>query len=359
MMSSSRALLCIAALFACSANDGKQPSEPVISATRAYRMGFSNVPPAPDLTRAVNSLQTWMPRADAAIIHTEPQWTALLAGEAPATIARREYEGLVNAYRARNLDIVLVIDVTNGVDRTAESAPLVAARRSITEPAVQALYRTWVRTLVAQIQPVALGLAAETNLIRLSAPANVYQAVARMTADAAREVRADAPTLPLFITINVETAWGRLQRTNQYIGVEQDFRDFPFSQWLGLSSYPYLGDYAEPSQVPDDWYSRPLNGRSIPTVITEGGWTSAATGTIASTPEKQARWIARQMQLADALKPRYLFQLVFADLDLVAYGRPNDPQLTPFARLGVVDATLSPKPALATWDSAFARRRSP
>jgi hypothetical protein len=359
MVSPTRALFCISALFACSANDSKQPSEPSPSATRAYRMGFSSLPPSPDLTRAVNALQTWMPRADAAIIHAEPQWAALLSGEAPATIARREYDGLVNFYRARNLDIVLVIDVTNGVDRTAESAPLVAARRSIAEPAVQALYRTWVRTLVSQIQPVALGLAAETNLIRLAAPASVYQAVAKMTADAARDVRTDAPTLPMFITINVETAWGRLQGTNQYIGVEQDFRDFPFSQWLGLSSYPYLAGYAEPSQVPDDWYSRPLNGRSIPTVITEGGWTSAGTGTLASTPEKQSRWIARQMQLADAFKPRYVFQLAFTDLDLAAFGRPNDPQLTPFARLGLVDAALTAKPALAIWDSTFARRRTP
>ena len=148
---------------------------------------------------------------------------------------------------------------------------------------MQSLYRTWARTLVTQIQPVALGLAAETNLIRLAAPSRIYQALIQMTADAARDVRADAPSLPLFVSIQVETAWGRLQGTNQYIGVEQDFRDFPFTQWLGLSSYPYLGRFDEPEQVPNDWYLRPLNGRTIPTVITEGGWTSANTGTIAST----------------------------------------------------------------------------
>jgi hypothetical protein len=347
----------LATVAACQSADSSGPGSPPAS-SRAYRMGFSGFPPAPDLTRAANAVLAWMPRADAAIIHVEPKWAALLSGESPAAIAHREFDGLVAAYRSRNLDIVVVIDATNGVNRTAEAAELVAAGRSISEPAVQALYRTWARTLVAQIQPVAIGLAAETNLIRLAAPARVYQAVVRMTADAARDIRADAPSLPIFITVQVETAWGRLQGTNQYIGVEQDFKDFPFTQWLGLSSYPYLGGFSEPSQMPDDWYSRPLNGRTIPTVITEGGWTSENTGAVTSSRDKQARWISRQMQLADRLAPRYVFQLPFADLDLVAFNRQNDPQILPFARLGLVDSALAPKPALASWDSAFARPRA-
>ena len=345
-------------ITACAAAKSEPPTGTVPVATRVYRMGFSNLPPAPDIALAVRTIQMWMPRSDAVIVHAEPKWAALLTGEAPAAIAHREFDGIIAAYRAQNLPIVLVIDVTNGVNRTAEAAELVAAGRSITEPAIQALYRSWTRTLVAQIQPVALGLAAETNLIRLAAPARVYSAVVQMTNDAAREVRVDAPTLPLFITIQVETAWGRLQGTTTYVGVEQDFRDFPFTQWLGLSSYPYLGGWTEPEQLPDDWYSRPLGGRTIPTVITEGGWTSANTGTVVSSTAKQARWISKQMQLADKLGASYLFQLEFADLDLVAFGRQNDPQLLPFARLGLVDQTLTAKPALAAWDSAFARTRT-
>ena len=345
-------------LTACSqSTTDPVPDPPVVSATRVFRMGFSGFPPAPDLVRAVRSLELWMPRADAAIIHAEPKWAALLAGESAASVAHREFDGLVAAYRARNLDIVVVIDATNGINRTSEAAELVAAGRSITEPAIQALYRAWARTLVSQIQPVALGLAAETNLIRLSAPARVYTALRQMTADAARDVRADAPALPLFISVQTETAWGRLQRTGVYAGVEQDFADFPFTQWLGFSSYPYLGGFTEPEQLPTEWFTRLMGGRTIPTVVTEGGWTSATVGSIISSPERQARWIQRLAQLADALAPRYVFQLQFTDLDLVAFNRPNDPQLLPFARLGLVDMTLTPKPALAVWESVFARAR--
>jgi hypothetical protein len=356
-------LVATLALSACGGTPADTPVEPVTGAARAFRMGFSSFPPAPTVTSAVRNLETWAPRADAAIIHLEPKWTELLTGEAPSSVARREFESIANFYRSRNLDIVVVVDVTNGVNRAAEARELVAAGRSITEPAIQSLYRAWVQSIVTIVQPVALGLAAETNLIRLAAPAPVYQAVKTMTAAAAADVRVQSPTLPLFVSIQVETAWGRLQGTNQYIGVEQDFTDFPFMQWVGLSSYPYLGRFSEPSEMPDDWYTRPLNGRSLPTVITEGGWTSASVSGIPNVPdvtssgEKQARWLKRQSQLADRLAPRYLFQLSFADLDLVAWNAANDPQLIPFARLGVMDKDFTPKPALAVWDSIFARPR--
>jgi hypothetical protein len=47
------------------------------------------------------------------------------------------------------------------------------------------------------------------------------------------------------------------------------------------------------------------------------------------------------------------FQLTFTDLDTSAW--PSG--IIPFAYNGLVDSTLSPKPALAPWDSLFARPR--
>ena len=45
--------------------------------------------------------------------------------------------------------------------------------RSITEPAIQQIYRDYVIAIVTQVRPEYLGLAAETNLIREVAPAAV------------------------------------------------------------------------------------------------------------------------------------------------------------------------------------------
>jgi hypothetical protein len=251
------------------------------------------------------------------------------------------------------MELVIVVDPSNGVERTTDSDNLRRARRSMTEPAIQQLYREWVRTLVTRYRPVAIGLAVETNLVRDAAPPVLYQAIVRAVNDAARDVRAIDPTLPRFITVQVDHAWGRLIPGDRYRGIDQDFRDFPFTEWLGFSSYPYLAGFTDPAEVPDDWYARPLAGRTLPTLITEGGWSSATAGAIRGTPERQAGWIRRHARLLDRLGPRYLFQLTYSDLTNRVFG---DPRLTPFLRLGLVDTSLAPKPALAVWDSLFARR---
>jgi hypothetical protein len=59
-----------------------------------------------------------------------------------------------------------------------------------------------------------------------------------------------------FISVQVETAWGRLgNQSGPFLGIEQDFTDFPFMQAVGLSSYPYLA-WTSPSDLPADYYSR-------------------------------------------------------------------------------------------------------
>jgi hypothetical protein len=80
---------------------------------------------------------------------------------------------------------------------------------------------------------------------------------------------------------------------------------------------------------------------------------------VTSTPIKQQRWITRQMQLLDQAAALFVFQLTFTDLDLTGVPLPPGSVLPLFASLGLVDATLNPKPALSTWDAAFARPGPP
>ena len=58
------------------------------------------------------------------------------------------------------------------------------------EPAVQAVYRSYVLAAARKLNPEFIGLAAETNLIRAAAPPAVYAAVVRAANDAAADLRA-------------------------------------------------------------------------------------------------------------------------------------------------------------------------
>lgn len=348
------ALLLSPALLACGGRDsgvGPRPGLP----SRTYVMGFTGIPPRPDLSVVLRTIDLWAQRADAALLLVEPPWSALLAGEDPETLVRNDPLGLANYYRAKGLRIVASIDPTNGLDRGSDATALVAAGRSLTDPAVRALYGRYVAVFAALVRPEYLGVASETNLIRSVAPPALYAAVVEAGGTAAASARGALPEVRLFSTVQVETAWGRLPPGGAFVGIARDRSDFPFAQVLGLSSYPYLAGFGEPEELPLDYYTRLVEGAPVPLMVIEGGWTSESLGAVASSPDKQRRYIEHQARLLDAARAAGVFQLTFTDLDLAAIPLPPGSILPLFASLGLVDVNLTPKPALAAWDATYRR----
>ena len=109
--------------------------------------------------------------------------------------------------------------------------------------------------------------------------------------------------------------------------------------------------------IPTDYYSRIAATRSLPLMVVEGGWSSGSLGTFQSSPQLRARYIHRQSELLDAANAVAVFQLTFTDIDVSSIPQPSGSILPLFAALGMVDTQLRPKPALAVWDSLYARRR--
>jgi hypothetical protein len=323
--------------------------------TRTFRMGFSAIPPrAGDDKLTITAIDLWSRRADAAILSVEIPWADLLRGIDPETYVTVVQVPLANYYRSKGHQIWVYLDPANGLNRAGESDALVAAGRSLTEPAIQQLFRRYAVAMDTQLRPEHMGLALETNLIRGLSPAPLYDAVRQVANDAAADVRQRDPVVKLSVSVQVDYAWGRFDGSG-FHGVATDFADFPFLQELGLSSYGYLAGYAEPEELPLDYYTRLLGGRTLPLMVTEGGWMSTSLGGIASSPDEQRRYIVRQLQILDTAQAISVFQLTFTDLDLAAISPPPGSNLPLFAYLGLVDVNLNPKPALAVWDEAFAR----
>ena len=323
---------------------------------RTFRMGFSAIPPRLDQSLVIAVIDLWSRRADAAIVSLEPPWTELLSGVDPATLVSQVQVPLAQYYRSKGHELWVYLDPANGLNRAAESDALVSAGRSLTEPAVQRLFRRFAVEMDRQLHPEHMGLTLETNLIRGMSPPALYAAVRQVANDAAADVRAGDPAVKLSVSVQVDYAWGE-GSNGAFQGVATDFADFPFIQELGLSSYPYLAGIKAPEDVPLDYYSRLAEGRSVPVMVTEGGWTSASLGTVTSSPDAQRRYVVRQMQVLDRARALAVFQLTFTDLELAAITLPPGSILPLFAHLGLVDVGLQPKPALAAWDDAFARPR--
>jgi hypothetical protein len=323
--------------------------------TRTYRMGFQNSAPRyDDFDLILQSLNMWSTRADAAMITTEVPWEALINGADVNDYVNENFVGLVNFYREKGFKLWVYIDPQNGLDRTADALELQAANKSIADADMQALYRSFAFAMNDLLNPEHLGLALETNLIRVAASAANYNGVKQAANDAAEEIRAADATVKLSISVQVDHAWGKLVG-GTYIGVAQDFTDFPFIDELGLSSYPYFG-FGDPSEIPLTYYSKIIEGRTLPVFVSEGGWSSASVTTpdisFVSSPELQAEYISHHAKLLDRVNAIAVFQLPFTDIDLenIPDAPPN---LQYFTNLGMVDIQLDPKPALAIWDKVF------
>src|SRR2546426_11971433 len=234
---------------------------------RTFRMGFSGIPPRADLNVAIASINLWSQRADAAIMSYELPWDSLLAGVPAESIAVRELLLLANYYRAKGHELWVYIDPANGLNRGGESEGLVRHGRSITEPAIQQIFRRYVVVVDSVLRPPHLGLALETNLLRAASPAALNSAIKQVVNDAAPDVRARDTVAKLSVSVQVDVAWGHLNGTG-YAGIATDFGDFPFIQELGLSSYPYLAGFSVPDSIPINYYSRLIEGHTIPVAVT-------------------------------------------------------------------------------------------
>lgn len=354
-----RALLGLALVVSCGATGPASPPAAAPSVTRTFRMGFSSFPPRPNIIDALRTIDSASHHSDAALMVIDVPWAALLADTAPAFLIRRDQFQLAQLYTQRGMPIAVTLEVANGINRAAESDALVRLGRSIAEPAVQRAYREYAVAFDSIIHPRWLALAMETNLMRSAAPPRVYSAIVTMTNAAAQQLRAAASTTPLMVSVQVETAWGRLGGNNSYVGIQRDRTDFPFVQALGLSSYPYLGGFTAPEQIPIDYYSKLVADAPLPMLVVEGGWTSGSVTGVTSSPALQARYIRRQTEIANAAKLAGVFQITFIDIDLAAFTFPAGSIIPLFAQLGMVDINFRPKPALAVWDSVRAMPLSP
>jgi hypothetical protein len=342
--------------FACKKHDTTTSN----ATTRTYRMGFATSAPEPTITEIIQSLNTWTTHADAAIISTEPPWDSLLNGEDPATYVTNNYVYLTSVYRKANLKLWVYIDPENGLARQKDSDPLVALRKSIAQQNIQQVYARFVVVMDSILHPDHLGLALETNLIRIAAPDSIYQGVKNAANAAAAQVRAIDTKTPLSVSVQAEVAWGRLNATTSgnatYVGIATVYTDFPFIQELGISSYPYLS-FANPTDIPLNYYSQLTTGHTMPVFVSEGGWTSANINaySIQGSPAQQQAYIRRQGQLLTQANAIGVFQLAFTDLSLSYWPATDSAELVPFAFLGMVDSNFIPKPSLTTWDSLRAK----
>lgn len=324
---------------------------PSTKTTRSYYMGFSMLlpPTSQPATTFPKKLEILTKNSDALVEHPDVPWKALLEGQSPDELAQKLLGSVVAQARAKNLKVFVLIEPLDGVNREQEAVELRQLKRSLTETEVQAAFRNFAKAVVKTVRPDYLGLAAEVNLFRMLGSETVYQALVKMVNDTAQEIKRDQPSLSLYVSANLEAAWGVTTKEKQYQGFDYVFQDFLFMDGLGITTYP-LPLYDFPDEVPADYLSRPLANRKLPVIIDESGWPSKFNKKVTSS-EIQAQWIRKLGLLADSVNTRLLAQLLLMDVEPAF----SNQDVEVFTTQGLYTYDFQAKPALAEWQTVFKR----
>jgi hypothetical protein len=260
--------------------------------------------------------------------------------------------------RGLGLHVSILVDPLDGLDRTRESNETRNAGRSLNESSLRTLHQQWVELLASRYKPDYLGLASEINSLAARGDPVLFANIRDMCNELAPRVRQLSPATKVFVSFQVDEAWGRPPIPPSAVDQFALTRSFDIDV-LGLSSYPSFF-FNAPDEIPDDYFRRLQVAAGKPVLMAEGGWTSApaATGETSASLAQQAEYYSRVLGLLDAAQAELVILLLFADLDIEAYKRAapdvDVEGLRPFAHMGIVSPSLVPKPAANVWYAKFA-----
>lgn len=333
-----------------------------VTPTRSFAMGWGFTPPVPSVEAVIDIIPRIATVSEYTIIQREVPWGRLTAGASIEQVLDEDWDGLVDFLRGNGLKLVILIDPLDGLDRTREGDEARESGVSLRDATARATHEAFVVEVARRYQPEYLGLASEINTLAAHGDGQLYAILKDMINGLLPGIRAVSPGSKLFVSHQVDDAWGLSGRPSSVADQFKLVHDFPGTDVVGLSSYPVFF-WDRPEDIPTGYYERYVTESGKPVVQVEGGWSSERTQWMAATREAseaaQARYFQRLWQLLEEVDAELLVLLTYADLDLArpewALSEDNRTGLLNFARMGIVDTGLTPKPSFALWDSMFKR----
>ena len=213
------------------ANDSPQ------AAAAPMGMGFFVMPSVPSVAATLALVPKMAAVSDYAMIQREAPWTRIAKGDSFEQIIDDEYVGLVNLLRGNGLKIVLLVDPLDGLNRRNEALEATKNGKTLKDPATRIAHAAWVKALVAKIQPDYIGLASEINTMAALGDHALYEDIRDMCNALAPELRQISPKSRVFVSFQVDEAWGNPPFPKSSIDEFALSTEFDVDV-VGLSSYP-------------------------------------------------------------------------------------------------------------------------
>ncbi len=231
------------------------------------------------------------------------------------------------------------------------------------DPAVITAYTNFCSDMIRRFRPDFVAYGVEVNGLVREAPSKwpKFVKLARIVYAA---LKAEHRSLPIFVSLQLDYFWA--DEGSQRKAVADIL---PYTDYLAVSTYPYVDRYPDPLQIPRDYFAGPAALASKkPFAVAETGFTAKPVNAFGKSIRGQEDWqdayLQRLLAESQRLQARFVVWFVPRDYDALVDRlktlHVSDNTLGFFSvwrSNGLVDGRGAPRKALETWEGWLKRPR--
>jgi hypothetical protein len=220
-------------------------------------------------------------------------------------------------------------------------------------PEVVTAFTAFCEDMIEQFSPDYFAYAIEANMLDELAPEK-WNAFLALCADVHASLKSNHPSLPVFLTIQVESyyrnTWEQEDAIRQLV---------PYTDVMALSSYPFGSEPADPEYLADDYFSDVYDiAPGLPFAIAETAWPAEDIDdpyhtTIAADDSTQLAYVRRILDECDRRGAAFLCWFLSRDYDEFwetdFQYEPNASTLRFWRDTGLYAGDGTARPALGAW----------
>lgn len=220
-------------------------------------------------------------------------------------------------------------------------------------------YLNFARDLIRRFQPDFMAYGIEVNQ-DLAKDKERWSQFVTMAREVYTALKKEYPALPLFLTIQIDHFWQDPERQQEALK-----QILPYTDYIAVSTYPYVFGYFDPRTIPQEYFSRlAALAPEKPFAVAETGFVAKNYDALGKQGSGSAEWQNRYLGFAleESQKLRAKFFVWFVPID---YDRlwekfrflgPLTAIFKVWLNCGLLDGDGNPRPSFATWTGWF---RSP
>jgi hypothetical protein len=184
------------------------------------------------------------------------------------------------------------------------------ASKDFDNPDVISAYTNFIRDMIKRFHPDFLGYAIEVNNYAKNKPTK-WNKFLKFAKQVYTTLKAENPNLPIFVSVAID----EFEQENQ----KQAIQDIlPYSDYLAVSTYPYIFGYADPYKLPKDYFSRVVSlSPQKPFVVAETGFIAENMDAFGVKVQGNQKWQNKYLEilLAESQKSQAKFVNWFVSRD--------------------------------------------